>query len=46
MLIPGGGSNLYKSYEKKEGFGPVMIGFQKKLKELENNDYLALTFSM
>ena len=29
MLIPGGGSNLYKSYEKKEGFGPVMIGFFK-----------------
>ena len=29
LLIPGGGSNLYKSYEKKEGFGPVMIGFFK-----------------
>lgn len=29
MIIPGGGSNLYKNYERKEGFGPVTIGFQK-----------------
>ncbi len=29
LVIPGGGSNLYKSYEKKEGFGPVTVGFQK-----------------
>lgn len=29
MVIPGGGANLYKSYERKEGFGPVMVGFFK-----------------
>lgn len=29
LLVPGGGSNLYKNYEAKEGFGPVTVGFLK-----------------
>jgi glutamine amidotransferase PdxT len=29
LLIPGGGSNLYKNFDQKEGYGPVMVGFLK-----------------
>ncbi len=29
IVIPGGGANLYKSYEAKEGFGPNTVGFLK-----------------
>ena len=28
-MIPGGGANLYKSYEAKEGYGPMTAGFLK-----------------
>lgn len=29
LVIPGGGSNLYKNFNKREGQGPVMVGFLK-----------------
>lgn len=29
LLLPGGGSNLYRNWDKKEGQGPVMLGFMK-----------------
>lgn len=29
LVLPGGGSNLYQSFSKREGVGPVMSGFLK-----------------